>query len=79
MLGDYYVRHVATENCNRGQGKVDLESKGFLAFVVKLKILSDYMSHKLFVATLIFFFPSTLKNVPKWKNCEKELKRFKKS
>ena len=48
-----------------------------MVFVVVLKILTDYMSHKLLVATLIFFFPRTLKNVPKWKNCEKELKHFK--
>ena len=76
---DYYVRHVATENLNCGQGKVDLDSKIFLSFAVKLNILSDYMSHKRFVATLIFFFPSTLKNFLKWRNCEKELKHFKKN
>ena len=54
---DYYVRHVATENFNCGQGKVDLDSKIFLSFAVKLNILSDYMSHKRFVATLIFLLP----------------------
>ena len=78
-FGNYYVRHVATENFNCGQGKVDLDSKIFLSFAIKLNILCDYMSHKRFVATLIFFFPSTLKNVLKWRNCEKELKHFKKN